>query len=172
MASMEIANLSPEEQLKKFKISRLIGYSMYPTLRENDTLFLENVTPADIKVGDLVIFKGQNKSICHRIVSKKIRNGLLEFREKGDNCAKANPLMPDQIIARVKEVYRGRSHWYASNPKLARFNVFMTLVFRFLYFFSMIRKACLPKTRFPRLSRAITRLLRTINQLGNRRLGE
>jgi signal peptidase I len=144
---------------------------MYPTLQENDTLFLENVTLENIKVGDLVVFKGKDKTICHRIVSKRIRGEKLEFREKGDNCVKANLLLPKQIIARVKEVYRGRQHWLAYNPKLARFNILMTAVFYLSYLLSRLKRLIFPTVRFPRLSCAIIKALRRINRWGNQRWG-
>ncbi|MCX5751248.1 MAG: signal peptidase I [Candidatus Saganbacteria bacterium] len=161
-------DLSAEESIKKFKITRLVGCSMYPTLQENDVLFLDTPPVENIQVGDMIVFKGQDKTICHRVVGKFMKKGKLFFKEKGDNCLGGSIISADLVIAKVKEYYRGRQKIQASNYWLARFNVLMAFVFKGIALGKSLKKRLIPNVRIGRFFKPIFRSIAKLNRIGNR----
>jgi len=164
--------LSAQESIKKYRITRLVGFSMYPTLQENDVLFLEVVPPEKIRVGDLIIFESdlKDKTICHRVVGKKFKNNQWFFKEKGDNCFGGSLVSQGRVIARVKDYYRGRQHFFAYHPLLARFNILMALVFKVVYAGRALKKKLLPNWRIGFWFKPFFRGLGRLNRIGNRHL--
>lgn len=70
------------------------GISMEPTYHEGDVLLSSRTAPADIAVGDVIIFavspddRARNKLpsvVAHRVISIDARGGMLQFQTKGDN---------------------------------------------------------------------------------------
>lgn len=81
----------------------IISPSMTPTLNIGDIVFIKNVNPETLKIGDIIAFNkiaiptptGEYKIYerpltIHRIINIRIQNGKIYFRTKGD----ANP-QPD-----------------------------------------------------------------------------
>jgi len=165
--------LSTEDSLRRYKVTRLVGFSMFPTLQENDVLFLQIVPPAEIRVGDLIVFNSKNKdkTICHRVVAKKLKKGKWFFKEKGDNCFNGSRISEDMIIARVKDFYRGRKHFIAYSPLLARFNIVMAFVFKFIVIARLIKKKVFPNWKIGFIFRPFFRSINKLNRLGNKNLG-
>jgi len=70
--------------------------SMVPTINVGDTLlWVEVENKAELKVGDIIIFKHPTlpgvDNIAHRIIEVEVVNGEYRFRTKGDNLS-----APDQ----------------------------------------------------------------------------
>ncbi|MBI5400030.1 signal peptidase I [Candidatus Saganbacteria bacterium] len=132
MNNIDINQLSPLQKLKKFKVSKLIGRSMAPTLKEGDVIFLENVLPQAIKAGDIVVFQGYGKLICHRIVRVNKNSREISFLEKGDNNLTASSIKSEQIIGRVKEIFRGRRQMFTRQDQRAFYNIMSHYFYRCL----------------------------------------
>jgi len=69
---------------------------MVPTINVGDTLlWVEVENKAELKVGDIIIFKHPTlpgvDNIAHRIIEVEVVNGEYRFRTKGDNLS-----APDQ----------------------------------------------------------------------------
>ena len=88
--------------------------SMEPTFSCLDSVtVLENFLPEDIVVGSIVIFEKdgapENGRIMHRVVDRKLENGVYFYRTQGD----ANPepdgywVHQDWVIGYVTEIHRG-----------------------------------------------------------------
>lgn len=60
------------------------GFSMYPTLREGDTGIVEKWDLEDLNLGDIVVFKANNKLVAHRLIKIELRHGVRWFIAKGD----------------------------------------------------------------------------------------
>jgi signal peptidase I len=83
--------------------------SMEPTLSRGDLIFTSNISPQDIRVGDIIVYKvlptfqekyGYPATVCHRIV--RIQQGAdFSFRTRGDATAE-DPFMvtPNQIMGK------------------------------------------------------------------------
>jgi len=65
------------------------GGSMEPTFWENDVALLVEVNPAELKVGDIIIFEHPTRpsgsTKAHRIIQVRVQNGKYDFRTQGDN---------------------------------------------------------------------------------------
>lgn len=69
------------------------GISMMPAIREGDIIVFRGVEPAEIEVGDIIIFEVPDEldeilppRITHRVIDKKTTIYGVVFRTKGDNA--------------------------------------------------------------------------------------
>jgi len=62
----------------------VLGGSMKPTLCPGDLAFTVKVDPAEVEVGDIIAVRTESKVYMHRVVEKKISDGVLVFKLKGD----------------------------------------------------------------------------------------
>jgi signal peptidase I len=156
--------------LLKYKVTNLNGASMHPTLVEGDRLFLEKISSNSLKLGDLVVFIKRGYAVCHRLVWKKKRKGKLFLWEKGDNALLSNPLAFEQIVGRVKEVYRCGKQVDLSDIRRVYFNIGMALVFRMIQRLRRWVKPIFPgrgrkNTRLVAMLRIIMKYNHAINRL-------
>jgi hypothetical protein len=88
---------------------RAPGTSMHPTIRHGDLITVEPVAPANLKRGDIVLYRLQNGFIAHRIVNIEERNGCgLTFILRGDASTTCDaPVKPAQVLGKVVRVERG-----------------------------------------------------------------
>lgn len=76
-------------------IDNIQGTSMEPTFGGNDVILLVEVNPAELKVGDIIVFYhptlANPPQIAHRIIEVRVQDGVYSFRTQGDNMPE-----PDQ----------------------------------------------------------------------------
>ena len=69
----------------KYGILVIGSGSMTGTLNKGDAVFYERFDgDKEIDVGDVIIFKQNDKKIVHRVVDKKTVNGEIRYTTKGD----------------------------------------------------------------------------------------
>jgi hypothetical protein len=85
---------------------RFQGRSMAPTLREGDLLRVRHVAADELAFGDIVVFKGADASVVHRLLgAPRLRTPLLT---KGDNAWGIDrPFALDRLVGKVCTVRRG-----------------------------------------------------------------
>jgi signal peptidase I len=88
------------EQGKSIKI-RVNGTSMYPFLQNDDLVEIEKTDLEDLEIGDIVVFKNQDRWLAHRLIKKQISEGETKLITKGDSCLKF-----DETFG--KELYVGK----------------------------------------------------------------
>jgi signal peptidase I len=81
---------------------------MLPWVRPGDIAILRKVSPDEVRCGDILLFRRENRIFLHRKVERFIWNGCVYLVTKGD----ANPhadgiIVPSEILARVERIYRG-----------------------------------------------------------------
>jgi len=82
----------------------VISRSMYPVLNRGDLILVKAVTPEEIEVGTVVVFRHQGGLAVHRVV--KIRGQTIVT--KGDaNPKEDDPITYDDIVGRVPNVGDG-----------------------------------------------------------------
>ena len=106
------------------------GRSMFPTLREGDILVLNN-TKEDISCGDIAVLNKSGNTICHRIIFKFKIGKKIFFLQKGDNCLGAHLIQPEDIIGKVKKIYRKDSILYPHINTFVKTYVFITYIIFF-----------------------------------------
>lgn len=90
---------------RRIRPATMNGTSMAPTINDNDTvLWVEVDNMAELKVGDIIIFKHPTipdlDNIAHRIVEVEVVGGEYRFRTKGDNSSS-----PDQHMVPRNNVH-------------------------------------------------------------------
>src|ERR1035437_7284920 len=103
---------------------RMQGYSMYPTLKAGDVGLVENCIPYELKVGDIIVFKVQDRLIAHRLVDIYKKAGETLFLSKGDkNNFTDTPFTSEALLGKINSIKRGKRILSMNNPymKLRRF---------------------------------------------------
>ena len=100
------------------------GYSMYPTLREGDIGIVENVNLEDVKKGDIVVFKANNKLVAHRLIDIIFQNNTRLFIAKGDKNQHADhPFTSHALAGKITSFQRNKRSLKMDSPsmKIRRF---------------------------------------------------
>ena len=81
------------------------GPSMNPTFKDNDLILWVEVNPAELKVGDIIIYEDPtnpyHKLVAHRIIETRIEEEVYGFRTKGDNNPDPDHYWVDNILGLV-----------------------------------------------------------------------
>jgi ATP-binding cassette subfamily B protein len=100
------------------------GNSMYPTLKADDVGIVEKCSSADLKIGDIIVFKQNGKLIAHRLISIVVENGIYLLVAKGDkNLHKDQPFTVEALVGKVCSFQRRnkKKRLESSKMKLNRF---------------------------------------------------
>jgi len=82
----------------------IVSGSMSPYLEVGDVAIVKRISPAEVKVGDVIQFQEEKVRITHRVIEiKESRKKERYFITKGDANASADvePVYPEQVIGRV-----------------------------------------------------------------------
>lgn len=67
------------------------SYRFSNGFNKGDLMLLRGKPPAELRVGDTIVFIGNSEPIIHRLVSKTEKNGRYYLSTKGDNNEKQHP---------------------------------------------------------------------------------
>ncbi|WP_347273584.1 signal peptidase I [Candidatus Kuenenia sp.] len=85
----------------------IVGRSMYPLIREGDNVLVE-CGYSQIRRGDIIAFRSENKLIVHRVLTISEKGTGFSFITKGDNVPHADPVVShSEIIGKVSAIKRG-----------------------------------------------------------------
>jgi signal peptidase I len=92
-----------QENKEYFYASTSMGTSMYPTIKQGDTLLIMEKEHPDftINVGDILVYERNGTAIAHRVVGRYMCCG---FFVKGDNSQIIETIYYDQVIGKVVEI--------------------------------------------------------------------
>lgn len=95
---------------------RTYGMSMYPTIEDGEKVVVEPVAPAQIKRGDIILYRRHEGMIAHRVVriartKQRGRSPQRCFILRGDASDSCDePVEPERILGKVVAVEQcGRS---------------------------------------------------------------
>lgn len=79
------------------------GHSMAPTLSEGDLVVMREVSPDSVDVGDIIQFRGEFRSVLHRVVGIEGTGPNRVFTTKGDgnNVADPQPVRAEAVTGEV-----------------------------------------------------------------------
>jgi signal peptidase I len=88
---------------------RAPGRSMYPTIKEDETITVQPVAPSVIKMGEIILYLLEGVVIAHRVVRiEQGEDGGSRFIARGDASGVADePVEPAQVLGKVVSVERG-----------------------------------------------------------------
>lgn len=97
----------------------IVSGSMEPSIPTNSLIFVEEVAPAKVKVGDVITFDapGPTPRVTHRVVERKMIDGAWFFTTRGDANDVNDDWRTDAAIERGV-TYPGIS--YADRPALRK----------------------------------------------------
>lgn len=104
---MQDLNKKENQDLYFFNAS---GYSMWPFLKDGEKVIVKEIPIEQLRVGDIILYRADNKSVCHRLVNKIKDAGRYMLYVRGDNSLSA-----PQIIA--EDMYKGKVVAVISNGK-------------------------------------------------------
>ena len=99
------------------------GGSMWPTFRPGDRLFIEHCSPADLRAGEVVVFRG-SRLVVHRVLRVERRGDAVLVHTQGDRSPRADPPWDgSRLVGRVVSVspVKGRTRRLAPAPTRAAF---------------------------------------------------
>lgn len=81
---------------------RAAGDSMYPAIRDGDSLEIVRCESSELRRGDVVLAATGRGLTAHRIVRIGERDGVLQFITRGDNAIRCDPpIAAENILGRV-----------------------------------------------------------------------
>lgn len=85
--------LSFEENTHIFGVYmfNIISESMKPTLEINDVVVVQKCEPSQLKIGDIITFQQDGRTISHRIVDITKTKETIKLETKGDNNEISDP---------------------------------------------------------------------------------
>ncbi|MCX5796148.1 MAG: right-handed parallel beta-helix repeat-containing protein [Elusimicrobia bacterium] len=100
------ATLAADRQLE------ISGHSMRFLLRNGDRIRVRRVPPADLRLGDIVVFMKDREVVAHRLVWTTTQTSGILLRTKGDGQTSWDPPVPASgIVGRVEAYQRGTLPW-------------------------------------------------------------
>lgn len=70
---------------RDFAVYVTSGYSMWPYLKPREKVVARKTRAGDLKTGDLIVYKQDDKIICHRLAKKVLRKEGYLLYTRGDN---------------------------------------------------------------------------------------
>lgn len=91
----------------EFQIYAIASNSMKPAFSRGDTIIYEHIDASEIQeiqVGDILVYRGDDRILVHRIVKKEYEQGVYLFQTKGDANAEVDKefVKESQILGVVR----------------------------------------------------------------------
>lgn len=116
---------------------------MHPLLRPGDLLFILEIPPRRIKIGELICFYKKGTFVCHRLIYKRVKDGKLLFFEKADNArVNGSYIDPGTVIGKAVKILRGEKEIKLKERLIKRYtHVLKTLFLKsIIYVFAKKKK--------------------------------
>lgn len=84
---------------------RVTGASMFPIVRTGDKITIRHEkSPA---VGDIIVFRREDRMVCHRLVRTFEKDGIKHYQTRGDAFYSPDePIVGEQILGKVIRIDR------------------------------------------------------------------
>lgn len=123
------------------------GFSMWPFIREGEKLIVaRNVSIQDLKVGEIILYRAEDKLVCHRLVKKIKNNGGYLIYSRGDNSLSSPELVTkERFLGKVAGILRKNGRTINISGRQQRF--FNRVIVIIAPFVAGIIKPCYFKLR-------------------------
>ena len=92
-----------------------------PFLRKDDVITIDKGNINEIKIGDIVVFKNENRWIAHRLIKKCTKNNKKYLLTKGDTCWHTDLLFSENNFIGKVASYSRKSKQYDLNTTIFKF---------------------------------------------------
>ncbi len=115
------------QSLEKFggQWRRVVTNSMYPFIGIGDWIFVETVSPADIKPGAIVVFSRRDDFVVHRVLKVDAKGS--SFIEKGDDLHITDTVPFEKLIGRVSKIKKSQTVIDLNHKNMSRINRLATV---------------------------------------------
>lgn len=114
------------------------GDSMYPAIRDGDTVLVEPCMEDSLRIGEVVLSKAPRGLTAHRIVGIRHRQDAVEIVTRGDNCLRRDPpLVSTSHLGRVVGVERNGREMRLFDESLTLFRLSRST---FIYWRAILRR--------------------------------
>ena len=158
----------------KSSLMRVSGNSMYPFIKDGSIITVSHLSPKEVRIGNIGVFKLPDRLCVHRIIGVKNEKGYSFFLEKGDNFFTVNQVSTEKLIGKVVSIQNGEKIIDLETP-LRRFissvvGVYWFLIFSFYKSIAAIKNFLNIKSNFftRNLSRTFAFFSKTIPMLLSR----
>lgn len=80
---------------------------MFPSVWPGDILIVQSTTAADVRQGDILLYKRNSRLFAHRVVKKNESEQGAEVLTRGDAMQVSDPVVLDQeVLGRIRLVVR------------------------------------------------------------------
>lgn len=99
----------------------IVSGSMEPNLEINDVVLVQKCDILELKKGDIITFRQDERIISHRILKVTKEKGIIKFQTKGDNNEIPDPDLVEQeqiygkVLFRIKKI--GKFISYIQNAR-------------------------------------------------------
>ena len=101
---------------------RAAGDSMYPSIRNGDSLEIVRCDSSELRRGDVVLAATGRGLTAHRIVRIDEGDGAPQIFTRGDNAIRCDPpIVPDDVLGRVVQAGGNARKPIAETATLTRF---------------------------------------------------
>jgi signal peptidase I len=92
------------EELLFFETS---GFSMWPFLKTKEKVVVKKVSPDNLKIGDIILYRLDNQMVCHRLVRKvACGSGYLLYARGDASTNLAEPITEKALAGKVIGILR------------------------------------------------------------------
>lgn len=113
------------------------GISMLPLLWPGDVIIIDPIIIEQIAIGDIVVFKQDNRLVAHRLISiSNINNSKFLFTKGDSNLKRDEPFSAESLIGIVRNVIKNEILIPINQRKslqfqlLTKFPIFNSLIFK------------------------------------------
>ncbi len=88
--------------MKKYTTVTIHGQSMYPTLKDGETVLVRASRPEDIKKFDIIVYSKNEQVICHRVVKVMTEAEKRTYYLQGDfDCRPPERVRVEDVVGKV-----------------------------------------------------------------------
>jgi len=74
------------------------GFSMWPFLKSGERLVVKKMPIKELKIGDIILYRGNNQLVCHRLIKKVKTKERCLLYARGDNSNYSPELVTEEIF--------------------------------------------------------------------------
>lgn len=115
------------------------GWSMWPFLRGKEKLIVKKISTADLRLGDLMLYREDKNIICHRLVKKtRDKNKYIIYARGDASLGSPEPVKEDMLLGKVIGIVKNNKIIYHDGVRQRFINKIILLILPLINFMGKI----------------------------------
>ncbi len=131
----------------------LYGYCMRPFIRNGDSVLIRPIKPAQLRCGDIAVYRLGNRFKIHRFLGMQNILGKDHLITKGDRCVNRDPpVLLSEFLGVITQVKKGgrvidyeTDRWKRINFMIGKTSPWISLIERPIFFLLRLPRRCAGK---------------------------